>query len=282
MKLAGKFYFRAILKRGQGHNRKNVALNLQHAPPLKPRSMFSTPSLELLHLEAEGFRETGAHAHAEGQLVVVHRGALLISAATGRWAQLPGKVSWIPPRCAHEARSFGPFAATTILLEASFCGLLPATPSVFGCSQLTALMLQRLETLDAAGNRERCQRLLPALLDLLIENPQVNTHLALPVEPRLQRMALAVLAAPDERRTLDEWAIELGVSRRTLMRRFELETGVTVGHWTRQARLFAALDLLARGDNVTAVALSVGYSSISAFIERFRCTFGVTPARLLE
>ncbi|MBO9685690.1 MAG: helix-turn-helix transcriptional regulator [Mitsuaria chitosanitabida] len=243
-------------------------------------SSLTTEAPELLHLTAEGLRVTAAHAHREGQLVWVRRGALLISAASGRWAQLPGKVSWIPPRCAHEARSFGPLEATTLLLEASLCEPLPDEPRVFGCSPLAALMLQRLEALDAAKDIECRRRLLPALMDVLVEDPQGASHLALPAEPRLQRMALAVLAAPDDRRTLDDWATELGFSRRTLMRRFELETGLKVGHWQRQARLFAGLDLLAKGDSVTTVALSVGYSSVSAFIEQFRRTFGVTPARL--
>jgi AraC-like DNA-binding protein len=33
---------------------------------------------------------------------------------------------------------------------------------------------------------------------------------------------------------------------------------------------------------VTAVALTVGYSSVSAFIEAFRKHFGRTPARFFE
>ena len=66
-----------------------------------------------------------------------------------------------------------------------------------------------------------------------------------------------------------------------LMRRFEQQTGQTIGRWRQQARLFEALDLLARGESVTSAALSVGYASVSAFIERFRGTFGITPSRLM-
>jgi AraC-like DNA-binding protein len=40
--------------------------------------------------------------------------------------------------------------------------------------------------------------------------------------------------------------------------------------------------LLSLNEPVTAVALTVGYSSVSAFIEAFRKHFGRTPARFFD
>jgi AraC-like DNA-binding protein len=42
------------------------------------------------------------------------------------------------------------------------------------------------------------------------------------------------------------------------------------------------MQLLACGDQVTAVALEAGYSSTSAFISMFRKQLGTTPARYLK
>jgi len=52
---------------------------------------------------------------------------------------------------------------------------------------------------------------------------------------------------------------------------------MSFGRWRQQARLFAALEMLARRKSVTEVAIAVGYDSVSAFIEMFRTMLGTTP-----
>ena len=51
---------------------------------------------------------------------------------------------------------------------------------------------------------------------------------------------------------------------------------MSFGRWRQQARLFAALEMLAQRKSVTEVAIAVGYDSVSAFIEMFRM-LGTTP-----
>ena len=57
------------------------------------------------------------------------------------------------------------------------------------------------------------------------------------------------------------------------------ETGLTFGRWRTEARLCAALPLLARGATVTAAARRVGYDSPAAFVATFRAILGTTPGR---
>ena len=59
--------------------------------------------------------------------------------------------------------------------------------------------------------------------------------------------------------------------------RFRLRLGMSFGRWRQQARLFAALEMLAQKKSVTEVAIAVGYDSVSAFIEMFRTMLGTTP-----
>ncbi len=54
---------------------------------------------------------------------------------------------------------------------------------------------------------------------------------------------------------------------------------MTFRAWRRQLRFICAIERLARREPVTTVALNLGYSSVSTFIESFRKTFGVTPYR---
>ena len=52
--------------------------------------------------------------------------------------------------------------------------------------------------------------------------------------------------------------------------------------WQQQARLFAALEMLAQNKSVTEVAIAVGYDSVSAFIGMFRTMLGSTPHTYLQ
>jgi AraC-like DNA-binding protein len=97
-----------------------------------------------------------------------------------------------------------------------------------------------------------------------------------PVEGRRLLEGVSLDDVGDDR-TLDAWAHVAGMSRRTFMRAFLAEAGMSFGRWRQQARLFAALEMLAQRKSVTEVAIAVGYDSVSAFIEMFRTMLGTTP-----
>ena len=100
----------------------------------------------------------------------------------------------------------------------------------------------------------------------------------LPRDPRLQRVAQALIAEPADDRDLERWAAWAAVSSRTLSRRFVTETGFNFTAWRQRVRMMRSLEMLAAGMPVTAVAFDLGYSTPSAFIALFRRTFGDTPA----
>ncbi|NNF77645.1 MAG: helix-turn-helix transcriptional regulator [Rhizobiales bacterium] len=107
-------------------------------------------------------------------------------------------------------------------------------------------------------------------------------HIETPNDRRAARVAEAVINDPADSRTLEAWAPHAGASPRTLKRFFRAETGLAFGQWRRHVRLIAALELLARGEPVTQVALAVGYESTSAFMEMFREQLGTTPSKYFE
>ena len=55
--------------------------------------------------------------------------------------------------------------------------------------------------------------------------------------PRLRALCQALLDAPGDPRTLDEWAATLNASACTLARHFQSETGLSFGAWRQQARV---------------------------------------------
>jgi AraC family transcriptional regulator len=84
-----------------------------------------------------------------------------------------------------------------------------------------------------------------------------------------------------ERVTLDEVARAVHASPFHLARVFQERTGVPVHRYLTRLRLRAALDrLLGGADDLTALALDLGFSSHSHFTDAFRSEFGRPPSAL--
>lgn len=83
----------------------------------------------------------------------------------------------------------------------------------------------------------------------------------------------------DEDLTLDDIAGALYVSPYHLCRIFRQQTGNTLHHYLTQIRLRASLESVADGaQEVTTIALGLGFSSHSHFTSAFRQTFGMPPS----
>ncbi|MBS1787880.1 MAG: helix-turn-helix transcriptional regulator [Acidobacteria bacterium] len=81
--------------------------------------------------------------------------------------------------------------------------------------------------------------------------------------------------------TLDEVARAVFTSPFHLARIFQKHTGVPVHRYLTQLRLRASLERLAEGaDDLTALALELGFSSHSHFTDTFRKEFGLTPSEV--
>jgi AraC-like DNA-binding protein len=221
---------------------------------------------------------TPEHSHLRGQLVVLTQGLVIIEAGNERWMHPPQRCAWIPPNCKHAARSVGGAAGAMVDLSPQMCRGLPRTPCLFNSSELLFAIVHRMLSWDPhqAPNSAK-KRLIATVRDEIRQPHQQPLRLTMPKEERLAKAAGALLDDVGDNRTLDAWAHIAGMSRRTFMRAFSAETGMSFGRWRQQARLFAALEMLAQRTSVTEVAIAVGYDSVSAFIEMFRTMLGTTP-----
>ncbi len=122
-------------------------------------------------------------------------------------------------------------------------------------------------------------RLISVIIDQLsfANTPVIN--LPLPSDPRIQKIERDLIENPADNRNLEAFAEDLCISTRTLSRAFQLDINMPFRDWRNRLRLVAALRLLALGESVATTALSVGFSSESAFIERFKQAMGITPGR---
>ncbi len=271
--LTGKWQFLP----GKGRSRKFHVLSPQEcggtAPPRRERRART------------GISEDWApeHSHARGQFFALTRGLLVVEARSKRWMFPSQRCAWIPPDCKHKARSVGGAAGSMVYLSAQMCRGLPRKPCLFSSSGLLFAIVHRVLAWNPRHplNPAR-KRLITVLRDEIAQPEQQPLRLPLPRDERLARVAHALLDDVGDDRGLDDWAHFAGMSRRTFMRAFSPEVGMSFGRWRRQARLFAALEILAQGKSVTEAAVAVGYDSVSAFIEMFRKMLGTTPQMCLS
>lgn len=218
------------------------------------------------------------HRHRDAQLIYARSGVVSVTTENGNWIVPPNRAVWIPPMVEHATRSHGPVRFRTIFIHPDAASSLPSSCGVVEVSPLLREMILRLVKLQDGVVTSFAQRICELLLEELTFLPAEPLNLPMPSDKRLRSLCQMLQAKPDTELSLDAAASRTGMSRRSFMRHFERETGMTYGRWRQQARLLAALPALAAGVPVVTVALDCGYQSPSAFAATFKRNLGRSPA----
>jgi AraC-like DNA-binding protein len=165
-----------------------------------------------------------------------------------------------------------PDAAPTTLAS---CAVLEVTPL------LRALILRAVEEPLEYDERGSAGLVMALILEELSRAATVPLSVPLPRDPRLVALCRALLDRPAASDTLEDWALRVGASARTLARLFRRETGMSFIAWRQQVRLAEAMGRLAKGEPVARIAEGLGYSSPSAFTAMFHRALGATPLQYL-
>ncbi len=230
------------------------------------------------HVDVPVSLSTEEHSHSKGQLFSLKSGLALVQTSTGVWALLPNRCCWIPPSYQHCMRSLGKISGWSLYLPAAACASLPQKPTVLPLSPLVEQISIRISEWKHDPPAPATRRHLITVLRDEIRNATTESlHLPMPIDPRLKRLADEMLKHLGTNRSLDDWARFAGMSKRSLLRNFQRETGMTIGQWFQHLRMFVALEKLSRGSSVTQTALAVGFRSVSAFIKVFKNVVGATP-----
>ena len=227
---------------------------------------------------------SGPHAHCGGQILLLTRGVAVLEVEEGCWLIPAGRCVWVPPRWVHTGRCLGRYAGWEAIFSEQASVGLPNQIRVMHSSPLFQEILGRLlggGDLTSSWDSKQ-QRLLAVLCDEILHSREHRFHIPIPSDPRLERIAQALIADVADPRSLEDWARWTGMSKRTLTRTFHRQMGMTFHRWRQHLRIFRALDLLLKDESVAAIAAAVGYESPSAFIAMFRSVLGVSPKAYLE
>lgn len=230
----------------------------------------------------DGHREH-LHVHEEqAQLKWPSTGIASVRTPAGIFVAPPAYAVWIPARLRHGGMYSGEvFEQNAYVLE-EHCGAFPKHCCLVPIGpELRDALAGAVANEEAYGLRSHDDDVaLLALLEREVTDA-LRRPLALtcPEASPLQSMFNSLWRHPEDSRTFSRWAIELGISERSLLRRFQHETGLSFREWCKRARVHRALQRLGTGSSVGDVAAELGYRSTSAFVQAFRATLGVTPAR---
>ena len=227
---------------------------------------------------ASGY-EVLPHVHERAQLIYATGGAMRVSTDDGMWMVPPQRALWMPAGVRHSIVMLSDLTMRTLYLREDVAAFMPEVCRVLPVSPLLRELIVRATELplnyDEHGPAGHVVALIIAELRGLQSLP---LQLPMSSDPRLRALCQALLDAPGDPRTLDEWAATLNASARTLARHFQSETGLSFGAWRQQARVLEAMGRLGNGAPVTQVALDLGYDSVSAFSAMFRRAAGASPS----
>ncbi len=193
------------------------------------------------------------------------------------WIMTPGRLCWLPPQIQHGFVSQTSVSGVSLKVSGQECHGLPDHPKILHPDPFFELALGRLveRPHDFSG-------LWQVLSQAIIEAPPDRLVLPAPFSPRLVRLAQALMLDPADPRNLPEWAKEVGLSPRTLVRRLKAETGLSFAVWRQRLRLMHATAAMQSGGSATNAALDSGFGTASAFSAAFRKHMGMAPTVYLR
>ena len=221
---------------------------------------------------------TGAHAHAWHQLVHASTGVLNVRTDRGAWVLPAGRALWVPAGMTHRVDFVSAARLRTLYVRPQAGDALPNRIGVVTVSPLLRELIGRAIRYRMLDARQPIDAALAMLiLDEFRHSGAPPFELPQPHSPALRRVA--ELFETGGNPGTAALARAAGLGKRTLERRFRVETGMSPARWQRHRRFLTAVERLAGGASVKAVAAEAGYAGPSAFVAAFRREFGVTPAR---
>lgn len=216
------------------------------------------------------------------RLLYPSRGVMTLHTRRGSCVVPPLRGYWLPAGEEYRMEAPGGLEMHTVYCQ-GLASLCPVQGGVVPVSPLMREIILALEGQSAAGDDFSPLPRIGVLLTGQLA-AQERPPLALPriAAGPLRCIADALATDPADARGLQDWARELATSTRTLARAFRRETGMSFREFRLQVRLRAAMERLAGGERVTAVAHALGFGTASNFSTMFRRATGVTPRAYFE
>ena len=215
-------------------------------------------------------------------LLCASHGALRLEADGTVWSLPPARAALITAGHPIEVSIPQPITTASILVSTDFAPRPPAPLTVFDLTPLARTLVTECgqwgeSDVPLSDYAITMFRALIAATWALAEHPSPARMPAGRSMETRRALALTEKRLADDPR-IDEIASAIGLTSRSLARRFAEELGMTWSAALRRMRVLRAIEMLAADDaSVTTIAMRVGYSSLSAFQAAFSELTATTP-----
>jgi AraC-like DNA-binding protein len=224
----------------------------------------------------EADTQFGRHLHPWAQVAYTSRGVIRMAVDDTTWIVPHSRAIWIPAHIVHDVEIVEPAYLRTLYVHESVA---PAALDACRVLEVSALLRELIVALDGdvVLSAEREQWLGQLIIDEILRSESLPLGVPLPADKRLRALCEAVIANPAAHAPLEQLALDVGASVRTISRLFRSELHSSFSEWRQLAVLAHAIPLLSEGMSLSRVAHELGYTSQSAFTAMFRRAFGKSP-----
>lgn len=218
------------------------------------------------------------HAHPWSQLAYSSQGILQIETDQGLFVVPPQQALWLPPNMTHQITCQCPTRLRSLHFQDHITAPLgDAIQTLAVGPLLQALILEVCHWgRDYQLSTEK-QRVIDVLVDQLVSAPKQDFFIPNITDKRLQPIVSHFNHHPESKRTLNDFANQVGASTRTLHRLFLLNFAMGFNQWKQRIRVLKALTLLDQDLPIKDIAATLGYDSDSSFIAAFKQQMGLPP-----
>ena len=235
----------------------------------------------VIYAESEKVRsplEWEPHHHPLHELVWVGNGTLSARVAEQLFTVSKGEGLWLPAGLIHAGRLTANVQFHSAFFTPHRIPVVFDAPTVITMDPLLESLLRHLASTELSpAARARAESV---VFDVLKPSRQ-QRQLPVPDDSRIDPITQTLLHDPADGRSLEDWALLLGISGRTITRAFRHSTGLSFAQWRRAVRMHQALALLTGGWDIRSTSEQLGYAQSSSFIAAFRQVMGATPGTFM-
>ncbi|MEJ6518404.1 AraC family transcriptional regulator [Shewanella mangrovisoli] len=249
---------------------------------IQPEQQFNPDALDnlVIGIAAEiGEHDSGVHQHRKAQLLYSSAGCMRFNLADTQVVLPPTRAAWLPAGVVHQVTMRDVVAYRSLYFEPETVASLPDKVTIFHVNPLLKALIDTMSFWPWDKPRHSQHNAFALLIEELLHADAQNLSLPLPKDKRLQTWLKQLQQQQKIPASLQDMAIEIGASERTISRIFSNETGMAYQAWRQQWRLLSAIEQLAAGASVAQVGFNLQFSSDSAFISFFKQYTGTTPAQ---
>jgi len=224
---------------------------------------------------------TGWHAHPQHQIEYAFQGTAEVETETAHYLLPPQQAVWIPARLPHNT-TLRRVRSVSVFFDPDMVPWVDDRARVLAAAPVIREMIVYgvRWPITRPASDPVADAFFEALAKLALDWLEHETPLCLPTSA--DPATAAVMAYTNEHLadvTAAAVCHAVGMSERTLRRRFPAETGMTWRQYLLESRLLRGMARLAEpGPTVLDVATGVGFDSVSAFTRAFRRYCGETPS----